>query len=294
MKTPEGLEFRSGYWDDPSATERFKQFLITIHGLDLSLWEQKGYWDHENYIAFSLFQGDRMVATTNLFSMEMLVGSRRRRLGQFSGVGTLPEFRRRGLNRWLTERALEWASATHDGFFLFADTEAIPFYHRCGFVPVRETLCTLAVEPPERRPGLVKLNPDNDADLERIHSLACRRSPVSQLLGVRTEKLLMFHCLYTLRDDLYYLPELDVAVFFRTERGCLTLFDVVGEEVPAFADLHPFLAAQPHREVRFRFTPDKMNVAPDKKVTLEDSNAHIYPPLRLPATDCLFPYVSHA
>jgi len=104
----------------------------------------------------------------------------------------------------------------------------------------------------------------------------------------------MFHCLYTLRDDLYYLPDLDVAVFFRTEAGRLTLFDVVGKEVPSFADLHPFISELPHHEVRFHFMPDKMNVEPDGRVTLEDSNAHLYPPLRLPGPDVLFPYSSHA
>jgi len=125
MRSLEGLEFRSGYWDDRRATDRFKEFLVTIHGLDLSLWERKGYWDHANYRAFSLFEGDRIVATTNLFLMEMMVDGRRRKLGQFSGVGTLPEFRKRGLNRWLTERALEWAAPKHDGFFLFSRTTPI-------------------------------------------------------------------------------------------------------------------------------------------------------------------------
>ena len=294
MRALDGLEFRSGYWDDRQATERFKQLLVTIHGLDLSLWEQKGYWDHENYIAFSLFEGDRIVATTNLFSMEMQVEGRRVRLGQFSGVGTLREFRGRGLNRWLTEQALKWATPNHDGFFLFADHDAIPFYDRCGFEPLQETISTLTVERPAPRPGLRRLDPDNDVDLARIHGLARRRDPVSGRLGAWAENLLMFHCLYTLRNDLYYLPELDVAVFFRTENGRLTLFDVVGPQVPAFDDLHPFLSEEPHTEVRFHFMPDKMKVDPDRKTTLQDSNAHIYPPFRMPGPDCLLPYCSHA
>ena len=294
MRSLEGLDFRSEYWDDRRATERFKEFLVTIHGLDLSLWEQKGYWDHENYIAFSLFEGDRIVATTNLFSMEMMVDGRRRKLGQFSGVGTLPEFRKRGLNRWLTERAMEWAAPTHDGFFLFSDKGAIPFYDRCGFVPLGETISTLKVESPAAISGLRKLDPENDADLERIHRLACDRTPVSDRLGAWTAKLLMFHCLYTLRDDLYYVPDLDLAVFFRVEAGRLTLFDVVGKEVPSLADLHPYISELPHHEVRFQFMPDKMSVEPEGKSTLEDSNAHVYPPFRLSGPDLLFPYSSHA
>ena len=52
--------------------------------------------------------------------MDMVIGGRKSRVGQFSGVATHPQFRRRGLNRWLTEQAMQWASKTHDGFFLFA------------------------------------------------------------------------------------------------------------------------------------------------------------------------------
>ena len=294
MKAKEGLTFRSGYWDDRPAKERFKEFLISIHGLDLSLWEQKGYWDDEHYTAFSFFDGDRVVATTNLFSMEMVVDGVRRKLGQFSGVGTAPEFRGRGLNRWLTDKALEWAAPTHDGFFLFADQDAVSFYAKCGFVPVGETITGLMVEPQTHRPGLRKLNPESDDDLALIYRLACERSPVSDLLGASNAKLLMFHCLYTLRDCLYFVPDLDVAVFFDVDGGCLTLFDVVGRRIPSFADLHPYISGQRHSEVRFSFMPDKMGVEPTGQTTLRDSNAHVYPPLRLPEPERLFPYASRA
>jgi hypothetical protein len=41
--------------------------------------------------------------------------------------------------------------------------------------------------------------------------------------------------------------------------------------------LHPFPSEEPHTEVRFHFMPDKMRVDPDRKTTLQDSNAHTYP-----------------
>jgi len=101
-------------------------------------------------------------------------------------VGTLPAFRRRGLNRWLTEQAIHWAAPTHEGFFLFADREAIPFYAKCGFAAAPESSFMLAVEPPVPRPGLRKLDPADDRDLHRIYRLACERSPVSDRLGFST------------------------------------------------------------------------------------------------------------
>ncbi len=42
------LSLRTGYWDDLAARGAFKEFLITIHGLDLSEWESAGYWRLRN------------------------------------------------------------------------------------------------------------------------------------------------------------------------------------------------------------------------------------------------------
>jgi GNAT superfamily N-acetyltransferase len=291
---PEGLTFRHGYWEDADATRRFKEFVDAIHGLDLSLWEAKGFWDHDNYTAFTLFEGDRVVATTNLYSVEMQVEGERRRLGQFSGVGTLPGCRRRGWNRWLTRRAMEWAEPSHAGFFLFADEAAKPFYASCGFVPLDESLDLLRRESPPAQPGLRKLNPDDDEHLRLLYRLACQRSPVSDQLGAWSPKLLMFHCLYTLRDHLYHLPALDLAVFCEVVEDRLTVYDVVGRRLPPFEVLHPYLSQRPHREVCFRFMPDKLDVRPDCTIPLSDSNAHVFPPLRLPRPRCSFPYCSHA
>ncbi len=294
MNSKWGLIYRAHYWDDRRAKEQFKQFLISIHGLDLSLWDEEGYWDDEHYTAFSLFDGDRIVATTNLFSMEMMVDGVRRRLGQLSGVGTAPEYRGRGLNRWLTEQALRSAAPTHDGFFLFANEDAIPFYAKCGFVQVEETVATLRVTPPARSLSLRRLDPGDDGDLSLLDRLARERSPVSDLLGVWNPRLLMFHCLYTVRDCLYYVPDLDTAIFFEVADGVLTVFDVVGRSVPSFAELHPYISGEPHDEVRFFFMPDKMGVDPDGTSSVRGSGLHILPPLHLPGPELVFPYVSRA
>jgi GNAT superfamily N-acetyltransferase len=294
LNSPWGLTYRAHYWDDLHAKELFKEFLRSVHGLDLSLWDEEGFWDDEDYTAFSLFDGDRIVATTNLFSMEMVVEGVPRRLGQFSGVGTAPEHRRRGMNRWLTEQALEFAGPTHDGFFLFADQDAVPFYAKCGFVPVQETIPVVSVGKRTPVPGLRKLDARNRDDLALLYRLAGERSPVSDLLGVRSARLLLFHCLYTMRDCLYYVSDLDAAVFFEVDGGVLTVYDIVGRKVPPFAELHPFVSGVPHHEVRFRYMPDKMGVDPTRWTPLEDSGLQVLPPLRLPEPQCLFPHVSRA
>jgi GNAT superfamily N-acetyltransferase len=293
VEAPGNLSFRSRYWDDRGAKAEFKKFLRAIHGLDLGLWEERGFWD-DAYMPFSLFDGDRVVSSVCLYSMDMVLGGRPCKVGQLSGVGTLAEFRGQGLNRGLTRAALEWASPTHAGFFLFADDDAVPFYRRCGFEPAPETSWTMAVEKPALRPGLRKLDPEDDRDIDLVFGLACARDPVSDALGVFNPKLLMFHWLLRLREHGYHVPDLEVVVFFRTEGEVMTLIDVVGKQVPPFHDLHPYLAGETHGEVRFGFIPDKMKVDGPGRFALLRNNMHVLSPFRWPADAHMVPHTAHA
>lgn len=290
--TAERYTFRTAYWDDPAARAEFKRFLIEIHGLDLTEWEAAGYWDHENYRPFSLFDGDRVVSHLCLYSMELVVNGQRRRVGQFSGVGTAETHRRQGLNRWLTGRALDWAAPTHEGFFLLSTAGAVDYYRACGFTPTVESADRLRVEcPPERR-GLVALDPGAPGDRDRVFELASERCAVSDVLGSLNARLLMFHWLYGLRA--YWIADLEVVVFASWSGGLLTVHDIVGRDVPPFADLHPFLAREPHEEVEFLFPTDRLNIAPTGARTLESNFTHVMAPFDLPGPGVPLPSTCHA
>lgn len=95
------LTLRTDYWDDLAARGAFKDFLIAIHGLDLSEWESAGYWDYA-YTPFSFFDGGQVVSSVCVYSLEAVIDGARARVAQLSGVGTLPDWRRKRLNRQLT------------------------------------------------------------------------------------------------------------------------------------------------------------------------------------------------
>ena len=43
--------FRSDYFHDSDAKTAFVQFLVDIHGLDLTRWDSEGFWD-DDFVPF--------------------------------------------------------------------------------------------------------------------------------------------------------------------------------------------------------------------------------------------------
>lgn len=288
------LVFREAYWTDPAARRAFQRFLVEIHDLDLSAWDSAGYWD-DRYRPFSYFDGGgRVVSSVCVYSLEMVVRGSRCRAAQISGVGTSAARRRQGLNRRLTEIALEWAAPSHDFVFLFADDDAVPFYARCGFLPVEEQIPHVEVRPGDPRPGLRKLDLDTAADVELLLALADQRAPVSDTLGVINPKLFMFHALYQFPGGLYHVRDLDVAVAIKREGPRLTIYDVVGTRVPRFDELCPYLVSSETTEIDFYFVPDKLEIENPRWRCLRGNNLHDRGDIPLRDERFLFPFTSHA
>lgn len=285
------LIFKTSYWDDRKSLDAFKEFQKQIHGLDFTAWEEAGYWD-ETYTPFSFFKGDSIVASACIYLLDAVIEGEESRLAQVSGVGTLPEWRRRGLNRRLTEIGLDRVRGSHDGIFLFADPEAIPFYRRCGFRPVGEFVETVDAPPVSKSGGAVKLNPGCGNDLERIYDCARKRTPVSDKFFILNEKLLMFHVLYGLGNHVYEIPDLDCLVFFKREGGCLRIIDIVSERIPRMKELHPYIADETDKTVEFYFYTDKLGISGTCTRRLQGN--HPFVKGAFPVENPVFPFTSKA
>jgi len=254
------LILQTEYWDDHNARVAFKKFIKNIHNLDFTDWEAAGYWDTA-YTPFSLFREGEVVSSMCVYLLNAVIHGKETRIAQISGVGTDPLFRRQGLNRELTTTALTWAQdKTDNGFFLFADKVAIPFYEACGFSSLVEHV--EHTEPRKVTPinGLIRLNPDNPGDLQKIDSYADKRIPVSNTFSVMNKKLLMFHVLYSKREHLYEIPDLECVVSFKRQNGCLSIYDIIGANIPTFQELYPYITDTFEKTIEFHFHTDKLNV----------------------------------
>ncbi|MCP4566896.1 MAG: GNAT family N-acetyltransferase [FCB group bacterium] len=282
--------FRSDYIDDPKLKRQFIDFLIDIHGLDLSLWDRLGFWDRK-YRPFSFFDGDTLIASLCLFTMDMTVLGKKCKVAQISGVGTVDKYRRQGLNSELTKRAMKWAQTDHEFFFLFSDLEAFPFYKHSGFRRVKEHMILHTLTPTGTIAGAVKLDIERKDHLDLIYRCALEREPVSDLLGINNAQLLLFWCLYFLQDYIYYIEAYDLLILYKREDNHLTVFDIVAGKMPSFTEIYPYIASPQDKTVEFRFMPDKLGLDRyEERPLKEDNGTHLFGDFPLENRSFIFPH----
>ena len=286
--------YSENYWDNPEPKKKLIAFLKNIFNLDLSLWDNFGYWD-KNYRPFSYFKDGELISSVCIYSMDMMVDGKQRKVAQVSAVGTLEEYRRQGINSELTCKATAWAEKEHDFFFLFADTDAFSYYKGHGFKRVTENKNIYPLEGIPTNNKSRKLNVNDKSDRDLIYRIATKREPVSNLLGILNEKLFMFWCLYFLRDNIYYIEQLDTLVLLERKNNVLTIYDIVSPKMPLFNDIYVHIGRPDDKSAEFLFMPDKLglknyDLAPLKKV----SDCHIKGNFPLENQQFIFPCTSHA
>jgi GNAT superfamily N-acetyltransferase len=287
------LTFRENYWDATALKSEYMRFLVKLFRVDLSIWDRAGFWD-SRYRPFSYFDDTSLVANVSVYSMEMTIMGQRRSVAQISAVGTVADYRRKGLSLELTRTAMDWARGTHDFFFLFADEDALGFYKQCGFRPAQEHKARISLSGKAARPGAVQLDMQQRDHVELAYRLASNRTPVSDVLGVFNSKLFMFWCLTYIKDCIYYIAELDLLVLLKREGGLVTIFDIVGTAMPAFTEIYSYICQPSDETADFLFMVDKMQLEKWEFNEVEGNGTHVLGNFPLEGTRFLFPYTAHA
>jgi GNAT superfamily N-acetyltransferase len=283
---------RTAYWHDRAARKAFKDFILTIHQIDFEDWDRMGYWD-DDYSPYSYFVGDRVVASACIYTMPGIVNGEACKVAQVSGVGTLPEYRKRGLNRRLHEIALAKALPGHRFAFLFSDEDAIGFYRKCGFSPVSAHAAVVPLPAIAQSPDARKLDTRDPAVLDEIFRLASVRAPTSRVFWTANPKLVAWHLIYRLRDHAWSIPSLDAVVLMKRDAERTVVYDVLARKMPTFGELAPHLAGAGVREVEFRFPVDVLGVPSFTLRELPGYDAHVMGPFDLGPRP-VFPFTSQA
>ncbi len=285
------VELRTRYWDDKSSRTAFKSFIKEIHNLDFTAWESEGFWDSA-YTPFSFFYEGKVISSVCLYFLDAIIDSNPTKLIQISGVGTSESWRRKGLNQELTQIGLGWAKDKYSGLFLFADEDAIPYYKHCGFVPLQECLHEISVDPLPKISGAFTLDPTNPEDLKKVYNAAQFRTGISDKFSILNPKLLMFHALYTMRNNMVEIPDLGCVIFLNVYDDCISIYDIIGESIPDFRDIYPYVSSESCTRVEFHFETDKLGLGEVRSIPITSNHPFTKGPF--PVKKPVFPFTSRA
>jgi len=206
----------------------------------------------------------------------------------------LPEYRGKGLGKKLTLKAIEWCKKDYDFIFLFADEDAVPFYRKQNFLFQKEYKYVVEMQAVQRKPGIQKLDMNNKEHLQILYKYAQGRTSVSDKIGILNEKLLMFHALYLVRDLIYYIPDLEIILFYSKKGNKFIFYDIIGKELTKFSDIFPYISDNKISFIEFLFMPDKLELANFKTTEFSDNQLYIYNSSPFNNEKIIFPFTSHA
>jgi len=264
------------YKDDKQLREKFNNFTeIIFSGLNFEKWYEFRYWT-QNYIPYSLIKNDIIISNVSISKMDLLINGKLIRGIQFGTVGTLPEYRKQGLSKYLMEYILDKYERTTDLFFLYANETVLDFYPNFGFHRVMESIYKLDSTIPKPEYFARKLNINNNDDLNLIKKVLDNRLPITTIFGATNHSFItMWHLIYVFSEDIYYIEKENILFVQTFKQNQLHIWDIIFSKPFDFECLLPkIIPDKDLGSIYFYFPPDVINFNYDKVV--EDKNSMFF------------------
>lgn len=295
--TLDGCQFKyyTCYQEEPGLRSSFNALSKKIFGQDYENWYRAGFWT-DRYRPYSLLAGDKMVANVSVSPMDLQCMGQNYQYIQLSNVMSDPEYRGRGLIRFLIMRILTDWQGKCSGTYLFANRETQEFFPQFGFEKVREFRHSMLILPDNKRRPIRRLIPELSQDKTLIKTRYAYSNPHALLSWEHNPGLLFRHCNGALREHIYYLPEQDTLAVAEHDGNTMYCHDIFCPAGHELEDLLSGLARPETEKVVLGFTPwagARCSVRP-----LMDRNATLFmlkgQKSVLQDYQCRFPALSHA
>lgn len=259
--------------------------------LSFESWYQQGYWG-EKCMPHGLFLDGKCVSNVfaNLFEVD-LYGDRKRYI-QLGTVMTDPEYRGKGLSRFLMEQIINQWKNNCDGIYLYANDSVTEFYPKFGFAEEQEYRYSAAVT--GKKGNVRKLNLDLPEDRALLLQ-KCGKTPFAAVSMRNSTEITMFHCLLFLRENLYYLPDYDAVAVAETEGACLYCMELFSQSGNGLKEILAILAGENCCQVNLGFTPGEQYGFVASPHHEEDTHLFVYQEKENPfhTGKLMFPVLSH-
>ncbi|EAD2488429.1 N-acetyltransferase, partial [Listeria monocytogenes] len=215
---------------------------------------------------------------------------------QIGTVMTHPNYRGQGLAKNLLNHVIAKYEDQYDFLYLFANDTVLDFYPKFGFERIEESSFTVdACNLKKKASKLKKLNPDNKTDFQLISRIVSERAPLSNILDVKeSEDLLMFYVLIALKNELYYLEELDVIVLMEQEGTDLYVLDILSTKKLDVVEVLSYLSTKKIETIHLLFTPEKSKYIDAAYIIETEDMLFVRPNVLTSENYFLFPATSHA
>lgn len=248
------MELVSDYMRDDTLRHALNDLTRKTFGFDLEDWVTGGYFEGD-YIPYSFIENGKIISNVSANRMTFLQNGIDRNYIQIGTVMTDEAYRRHGLAKKLMEHVVKQYKDSCDGFYLFANPDAVDFYNRCEFSKETEYRYSVKNEFCMRKSAGEIFMPVNTADeqMKQKYMDMVRRSAVnSSLEQLNKFGLQMFYSADM--ENVYYAKDMDCFIVAEMEENTLLLQSVICENHVTLLDVLQRVKGEYHN-CQLGFTP---------------------------------------
>ena len=266
------LQLIQNYRDNEKLRDSFFSLAKKTFDLQFEEWYEKGYWK-DSYNCFSIVHGDKVVANVSGTELNLLINGKSYKALQIGTVMTDPDYQGQGLSKQLMNALLAHYEKEIDIFYLFANETVLNFYTKFGFEKRdQSTYTVLAQDVKQKQSTYRKLNINDHKDREFLFDIIKNRIPISSVFTTENApSLVMFHCLNSYRDHIYYNEELQAAVIFEQQETKVVIYDIISKQSVSLLHVLATLKTKEVQQFELCFTPN--NDIPLEKGEFIDTGA---------------------
>ncbi|MCZ66083.1 GNAT family N-acetyltransferase [Listeria monocytogenes] len=288
-------EMISDYKDNKMYRDSFNKLAESTFDINFEEWFRSGFWN-DKYVCYSYIDNNEVISNVSINKMNLIYQGENYSALQIGTVMTHPNYRGQGLAKNLLNHVIAKYEDQYDFLYLFANDTVLDFYPKFGFECIEESSFTVdACNLKKKASKLKKLNPDNKTDFQLISRIVSKRASLSNILDVKeSEDLLMFYVLIALKNELYYLEELDVIVLMEQEGTDLYVLDILSTKKLDVVEVLSYLSTKKIETIHLLFTPEKSKYIDAAYIIETEDMLFVRPNVLTSENYFLFPATSHA
>ena len=231
------MQLVSNYMRDDTLRHTLNDLTKKTFCFDFESWVTGGYFEGD-YIPYSFIEDGKIISNVSANRMTFLQNGVEKKYIQIGTVMTDETYRRQGLAKKLMDHVVNQYKDSCDGFYLFANLDAVDFYNKCGFSKETEYRYSVKNEFCMRKSAgeiFVPVNTKNEQMKQKYMDMVRRSAANSSLEQLNKFGLQMF---YTAdMENVYYSKDMDCFIVAEIGENTLLLQSIVSENHVALLDV---------------------------------------------------------